>query len=98
MLKTARSRAQARTRKQSPNRFTVTTSEAKLARETSSKRTLILSMLNGDRGVTIPEIMQRTNWKHHSVRAFLTSVVRQKLQQELISEKIDGKRTYRIEE
>lgn len=96
MSKAAKSRVRTRVAKQSS--VQIAASEPEPARETSSKRVLVLSMLNGDRGVTIPEIMQRTNWKHHSVRAFLTTVVRQKLKQELISEKIDGKRTYRIEE
>lgn len=97
MSKAAKSRTRTRVCKQSSVQITTTISELEPARETSSKQGLVLSMLSGDRGVTIPEIMQQTNWKHHSVRAFLTTVVRQKLKQELISEKIDGKRIYRIE-
>lgn len=97
MSKTAKLRTRSETSQYSTNHTAIAALEPKPVRASSTKRILVLSMLNEGRGVTVPEIMQRTNWKHHSVRAFLATVVRRQLKQELISEKVDGKRFYRIE-
>ena len=40
--------------------------------------------------------MKETQWQKHSVRGFLAGTVRKKLKLPLLSEKIDGVRTYRI--
>jgi hypothetical protein len=40
--------------------------------------------------------VKETQWQEHSVRGFLAGTVRKKLKLPLLSEKIDGVRTYRI--
>ena len=52
--------------------------------------------LRSSNGATITGIMRSTGWQSHSVRGFLTAVVRRKLGLKLASEKTDGERVYRI--
>ena len=53
-------------------------------------------MLHRKQGITIAAVMQATGWQPHSVRGFLTAVVRKKLGLMLVSEKIGEERVYRI--
>ena len=55
-------------------------------------------MLRRPGGATLSAIMQVTDWQRHSVRGFLAAVIKKRLKLDLMSEKIDGKRTYRLEE
>jgi hypothetical protein len=57
----------------------------------------VLAMLHRRQGATIATIMQATDWQPHSVRGFLTAVVRTKLGLTLVSEKTGEARVYRIE-
>ena len=61
-----------------------------------SKQDKILALLQRPNGATLDLLVKETEWQKHSVRGFLAGTVRKKLQLPLLSEKIDGIRTYRI--
>lgn len=64
---------------------------------TGAKTEIVLKKLRLARGVTIAQIMEATGWQAHSVRGFLSAVVRKKLGLNLVSEiGKDGQRRYRI--
>ncbi len=68
----------------------------KNASRSESKQTQILAMLCAPRGATIATIMDATGWQQHSVRGFLAGVVRKKLGFNLVSERTEKVRIYRI--
>lgn len=65
----------------------------------ASKTEMVLKKLRTARGATIAQLGEATGWQAHSVRGFLSAVVRKKLALPLVSEPgKDGVRRYRIAE
>jgi hypothetical protein len=64
--------------------------------EPGSKQDSVIEMLKSPAGATIDAMMKATGWQQHSVRGFLAGVVRKRLKLKLGSNKVDGKRVYRI--
>jgi hypothetical protein len=61
-----------------------------------SKQDRIVVLLQRPEGATLDVLVKETEWQKHSIRGFLAGTVRKKLKLPLLSEKIDGVRTYRI--
>src|SRR6516165_11079755 len=64
--------------------------------DVGSKQARVVAMLQSPTGTTIAAIMKATGWQRHSVRGFLSSVVRKRLELKLASNKVNGNRIYQI--
>jgi hypothetical protein len=69
---------------------------SKPAASVHTKHARIIAMLRTPAGATIASLVTATEWQQHSVRGFLAGVVRKKLRLNLVSEKTDKGRVYRI--
>jgi hypothetical protein len=61
-----------------------------------SKQDSVLALFRRPEGASLDALVKATGWQKHSVRGFLAGMVRKKLKLPLVSEKVDGVRTYRI--
>ncbi len=69
------------------------------AQAAETKASVVLKKLKSPKGVTIEAVMEATGWQAHSVRGFLSAVVKKKLGFTLVSEiGKDGVRRYRIKD
>jgi Protein of unknown function (DUF3489) len=67
------------------------------ATQVGTKQDLVIQMLGRQSGASVDEIAGKTGWQTHSVRGFLSAVVRKKLGLTLASEAgKDGARRYHI--
>jgi uncharacterized protein DUF3489 len=63
---------------------------------TDTKAARVIALLKQPAGATLQAIMAMTGWQSHSVRGFITSHVRQKMNYRVQSFKRGGERVYRI--
>ncbi len=59
-----------------------------------TKKALVQSLLETEKGVTIEEIAKQTNWQNHTVRGHLSTMKKNNIV--ITSERIDGERRYSI--
>lgn len=63
----------------------------------SGKIATLVELLQQPDGTTIEAMMAATGWQAHSVRGAMSGSIKKALGIAVISEKVDGARTYRIE-
>jgi hypothetical protein len=85
--------------KQAKNSRYDTSKTKPVARPAGTKAAIVLKKLNAPKGATIETLMEVTGWQAHSVRGFLSAVIKKKLGLKLVNEVgKDGVRRYRIED
>ncbi len=59
-----------------------------------TKKAMVEQLLTSDKGATIEDLSKQTGWQAHTVRGHLS--ILKKAGAEIISERVDGVRRYRI--
>jgi hypothetical protein len=62
----------------------------------SSKIASMTVMLCRVKGVTLAELCKMTGWQPHSVRAAISAIMKKKFGLDVVSERADGDRVYRV--
>ena len=70
--------------------------EGPLAKRSDTKLATILAMLRQPKGASIEDIAKAIGWQAHSVRGVISGSIKKKLGLAVASEKIDGRRRYRV--
>ena len=72
--------------------------DAKVSRATraDSKQARLIEMLKRKEGASIEEIVKTFGWQPHTVRGAIAGALKKKLGLDVTSEKVDGRRVYRI--
>lgn len=83
-------------RKSSKRPVAVDAERALSKAQTGTKNAQVVAMLRDRAGTTIAAMMAATGWQRHSVRGFLAGVIRKKFGLNLVSEKHESGRIYRI--
>lgn len=94
----AATRPASRKTSKSKSRTRSAPSSSKTTTRPATKHARIIAMLRAPAGATVAALMIATDWQQHSVRGFLAGVVRKKLGLNLVSEKNEKGRVYRIKE
>lgn len=66
------------------------------ATRADSKQARLIEMLKRAKGASIEEIVEAFGWQPHTVRGAIAGALKKKLGLEVISEKVDGRRVYRV--
>jgi hypothetical protein len=69
--------------------------EAQIA-PTKTKLASLVDLLRSPEGVSLERMMLSTGWQAHSVRGAIAGSIKKQLGHAVLSEKVDGVRTYRI--
>ena len=69
---------------------------APAAKQPSGKLGALVALLQTDAGTTIDAMMEATGWQAHSVRGAISGSLKKKLGFEILSEKTEAGRIYRI--
>jgi hypothetical protein len=91
-----KSKPKATTRSIDRKTATPASSKRSATARAATKHDRVIAMLRSSAGATIASLVVATEWQQHSVRGFLAGVVRKKLGLNLVSEKTDKGRVYRI--
>lgn len=61
-----------------------------------TKQAIVIGMLQRPEGATVAQIMAATGWQAHTVRGTFAGAFKKRLGLNVVSEKTDGERTYRL--
>lgn len=67
-------------------------------RRTGSKQARVIGLLQRPEGATIDEMASAMGWQHHTVRGLISGALKKKLGLDIVSEKTERGRFYRIGE